>query len=179
MEKTINNKTKKLLEAIDDAMAMSKDYNTLDSLLSDDDGIVAMANMRKSVGKVRTLLELSQIKDIGHPTTEAIRTSRRTGSLVKVRPCAEKYQGKTYIGILIGDVATGSSISVQDDKIICEWSRHNPGIIIPEFGDIVYGMESWWGVIEKEEDLKDVDPESVWYVKALKHLGDVESEEKT
>lgn len=53
--------------------------------------------------------------------------------------------------------------------------RTNPAIWVPDQNRIVWGMGSWWGIIEKEEDLKKItnqDIENVWYVKALKALAD-------
>ena len=39
---------------------------------------------------------------------------------------------------------------------------------MPELGKIIFGMESWWGRIKSEEELKDItdgDIENVWHVK--------------
>lgn len=50
----------------------------------------------------------------------------------------------------------------------------NPAIFVPELGKIIFGMESWWGRIKSEEELKDItdgDIENVWYVKMLKGFG--------
>ena len=44
----------------------------------------------------------------------------------------------------------------------------NPAIFVPELGKIIFGMESWWGRIKSEEELKDItdgDIENVWHVK--------------
>jgi len=104
------------------------------------------------------------------------------GVWVAVRPCGEEYENKTYLGILIGDFAT--SLSVRHDPetgtLGVEPSFHNPMIFIPDTKTIVFGMESWWGKIDKPEDLKkisDADIENVWYVRVLKDLaGDPASE---
>lgn len=92
---------------------------------------------------------------------------------VSVRPCGEHYQSKTYLGILIGSVATGIKGQVIDKEIVISPSTFNPAIYIPETNTIVYGMESWWGNIKSEEDFKEItieDINNVWYVSALKQL---------
>lgn len=92
---------------------------------------------------------------------------------MKVRPCGKEFENKTYLGVFIGYAALSSSISIKDDKIICDWAMHNPAILIPEKGKIVYGIESWWGLIDSVDDLKsitDQDIDNVWYVQAMKIL---------
>jgi hypothetical protein len=52
-------------------------------------------------------------------------------------------------------------------------AMHNPAIWVPDLKRIVFGMESWWGVIDNPDDLKqitDADIQNVWYVKALQGL---------
>lgn len=49
----------------------------------------------------------------------------------------------------------------------------NPAIFVFDLNKIIYGCESWWGVIKSEEDLNsisDCDIDNVWYVRALKTL---------
>jgi len=56
----------------------------------------------------------------------------------------------------------------------------NPAIFLPEFNEIVWGIESWWGVIEKEDDLRqitDKDIQNIWYVKALKAVQEKKDKE--
>jgi len=41
-------------------------------------------------------------------------------------------------------------------------------------------MESWWGVVESEDDLKDITMDTIneqWYVKALKSMETVAEKE--
>ena len=94
------------------------------------------------------------------------------GEAVKIRPCGEKYGGKTYFGILIGDVAMNIGHSIKDGIVTASFGGYNPGIFIPELNKIIYGYESWWGKIESEEELDklitDEVIESQWYVKLLK-----------
>ena len=102
----------------------------------------------------------------------------KTGDLVMVRPCGEDYEKKTYLGFMVGDVALGLSACFDklengDDTFEVTQSFHNPCILIPELGRLVYGCESWWSPISDPEQLKqisDQDINNVWYVQALKAL---------
>ena len=102
--------------------------------------------------------------------------SRRIGELVKIRPCAEEYKGKTFVGILLGDLITSPHISYNNEtKVLNINAMTNPAIFVPELNKIVYGYESWWGEIKDKNDLSDInisdeDIENVWYVKMLKTL---------
>lgn len=99
----------------------------------------------------------------------------KPGTPVKVRPCGEKFGNKTYFGILVGEVATSISHSIDKDKNLnASLGQYNPAIIIPELGEIVFGYESWWGEIESKEDLENVITaetiKNVWYVKMLSEI---------
>lgn len=96
------------------------------------------------------------------------------GKFAKIAPCGEEYKGKTYLGLYLGDLPIGHSISHNpDNKELNVSFTNNPAIFIFDLNKIVYGMESWWGIIESEEDLKEItgnDINNIWYVKALKEL---------
>lgn len=82
---------------------------------------------------------------------------------------------KTYLGFLLGDLPIGLYIrhSPETLELSCS-TTGNPAIFAPELGKIIFGMESWWGRIKSEEELKDItddDIENVWYVKMLKENG--------
>ncbi|MTI83457.1 MAG: hypothetical protein FH756_06015 [Firmicutes bacterium] len=97
----------------------------------------------------------------------------KTGDLIKVRPCAEEYQNKTFLGIYLGDIDIGLHASLnRDTKVLSVGRMHNPAIFVPEIKKIIYGCGSWWGKIKDENDLKDItddDIDNVWYVKMLKN----------
>lgn len=100
---------------------------------------------------------------------------RKPGTPVKVQPCGERFGGKTYFGILVGDVATSISHSIdKDENLTASFGHYNPAIIIPELGEIVFGYESWWGEIESKEELDkaitDETIRNVWYVKMLSSM---------
>lgn len=96
------------------------------------------------------------------------------GKFVSIRPCGDEYQGKTYLGLFLGDLPLGIAVSHNPDTKELNLSyRANPAIYVFELNKIVFGAESWWGVIETEEELKEItqdDIDNVWYVKALKAI---------
>lgn len=170
---------KELLEKLDSAAEDLKDFNKFVHLFSEDKAKATLARLRETVGKIKWFVNASKIKTFKHPQGKPIKCDSTTGSFVSIRPCGEEYEGKTYLGIYVGDVGLGSSIKIDDDSVVCEWSSFNPGILIPELNKIVYGCESWWGFITKQSELRnisDLDIESVWYVKALKQLGTADNE---
>lgn len=96
------------------------------------------------------------------------------GTLCEVRPCGEEYQGKTYLGIYLGDLPIGITSSYDEKTgILSNGTMNNPAIFVPELKKIVYGMGSWWRVIKSIEEFKGISEkeiENTWYVKLLKGL---------
>lgn len=101
--------------------------------------------------------------------------SKQIGKFTKICPCGEEYKGKTYLRLFLGELPISNHISYMEDTKELKVSFHsNPAIFVFDLNKIVYGCESWWGIIENEEDLKEItesDIDNVWYVKALKVLG--------
>ena len=162
-----------LIEEIKKARVITKDFKKLKHLFSDDEGTKTLAELNRALSRIEFHLRIQELKEIAHPENEVIQKPifGKSGSLVSVSPCAEKYGNKTYLGFLIGEIALGSSITISENKIQCNWSGHNPAIFVPELSEIIYGCGSWWQAIESEDDLKqitDFDIENVWYVKLLK-----------
>jgi len=98
------------------------------------------------------------------------------GTLVSVRPCGEKYGKKTYVGILLGDLPLETIVVYNPETKELEVSGfNNPAIFVPELKEIIWGVESWWGEINSEEELRqisDEDIQNVWYVKMLKEVAE-------
>lgn len=94
--------------------------------------------------------------------------------LVAIRPVGEGGVGKeTYLGIYIGDFATGASCSYHDGSgvLTLKVGHHNPAIFVPKLNRVVFGYESWWCEIKSEADFKQItteDIENVWYVKLMR-----------
>lgn len=118
------------------------------------------------------------VNGIDKPKDRGIRDYYRSGAgtLVKIRPCAEEYQNNTYLGLLLGEIDTGLMISHSANNGILSVSRcYNPAIFVPELKKIIYGMESWWGIIQTEEELRDItsdDIDKTWYVQLLKDFSE-------
>lgn len=170
---------------MEEALLLPVDDNCkkLFSTMSDDQMVSAMAKFRRICGKLKLYCEFFKAKTFKHPDGRPIRENDLTGSLVKVRPCGDKYEGKTYLGIMIGDAALSSSVSIKDDSIVCNWGFMNPAILVPDLGEVIYGCGSWWGKLKDEEltDITEQDIENVWYVRLAKSLSKkgLESEDQT
>lgn len=100
--------------------------------------------------------------------------TRNEGKLVKIRPCSEEDnpEDKTFLGIHLGQMQIGLHMCFSEETGILQLVPHlNPAIFVPSLGKIVWGMESWWGVIESEEELAEItdeDIQNVPYVKILR-----------
>ena len=165
-------KLEELEEEIGKATESLKDFNKFMHSFSEDTAKEELAELLHTLYSVKTLIKLSKIKEVDHPTNSPVKENNESG-LVKVRPCAKEYKDKTFIGFYVGDISSGSFVTIKEDKIVCNWSGHNPAIFVPELNKIVYGYESWWSHIDNEEDLKDITDDTisdVWYVKLLKKI---------
>lgn len=99
----------------------------------------------------------------------------RCGDMVSVRPCGEQYNGKTFLGVLIGEIALSQIVQLNEETgvLTVGKSLHNPAIFVPDLNTVIYGCGSWWGKIKSKDDLRQItdgDIGNVWYVKALKQL---------
>lgn len=160
---------------LDKALEKLKDFGQFKHLFSDDDAERELAELRQTIGEIKFNLDLSKIKEVTHPEKNPIKEyyGDKTGTLVAIRPCNKKYENKTYLGVLIGEVALGTSVKILDDKIVCEYSSYNPGILVPELNEVIYGCGSWWHTIRSKDDLKNItkkDINNIWYVQALKQI---------
>lgn len=168
------NKTE-LLAEIATAKEAIKDYNKFKHLFSNDDAVKTIAKLNQTLGRIELGLKLSAMKEIVHPANEVLTKPvfGKRGALVKVKPVDAKYEGKTYLGFLIGELAMGSSITIADDKLQCNWAHHNPAIFVPQLAEVIMGCASWWSEIESEDDFKEItgsDIENTWYVKLWKQM---------
>lgn len=173
-----------ILEKIDTLSEEVKDYSRFSMIFSDDAGKRTLAKISRLMQTIKSLVHISGIKNIKFPTSKPLVSSKlyKQGSLVKIRPCDAKYDGKTYLGFLIGELALGSSIEVKDDALVCEWSHYNPAIFVPELGEVITGSASWWGEIKSADELSEItnaDISEVWYVKLLKDLQKKSDEQST
>ena len=99
----------------------------------------------------------------------------KIGKLVKIRPCGDNDEKKTYLGILIGELPIQHHISYDKENKLKIRAITNPAIFVFELNKIVFGCESWWQVIESSDDIKEInisdrDIENTWYVQVLKNM---------
>ena len=97
----------------------------------------------------------------------------KTGSLVKIRPCAKEYKDQTYLGILLGELPIGIYTQKKKDEIKELMFSYNPAIYVFELKKIIFGLESWWGKIQSVDEINDISDEdisNIWYVKILKEV---------
>ena len=86
--------------------------------------------------------------EVGHPGGINPAYRKEVGALVKVRPVGEEYEGKTYLGIYLGDL-TIEAVAVRnkkDDTLHIRYIR-NPALYVFSLKRIIYGRESWWSTI--------------------------------
>ncbi len=181
IENENGNNISSLIFDLEEAKDFLSDYNQIRHLFSDDDGIRALANLNRDLGTIILKLKMTLIKDVTHPKNKAFKKTYESGRLVRIRPCGEQYGKKTYLGLLLGDISLSSSVEIDEEKIQCNWCFFNPAIFVFDLNDVIFGAESWWSVIEKEEDLRNITEETInnaWYVKALKQIEEIKKEEE-
>lgn len=98
----------------------------------------------------------------------------RCGDMVAVRPIREEYGGRTYLGVLMGEIAQSTSVRItKAGQVQFDASMHNPAIFVPELSTVIFGNASWWGAIRDADHLREItdeDIDGVWYVRALKEI---------
>ena len=120
------------------------------------------------------------VSGIAQKQNDVIDYSKKTGRYVAVRPCDEHLKGKTFLGIYLGEIALGAGAFYYKETGVLEVKHwmHNPAIWVPDLTRIIFGCGSWWGLLKKPEDLKqisDADINDIWYVKSLKSLETTDS----
>ena len=96
----------------------------------------------------------------------------KPGGPVAVRLAGDDADGKTYLGLFIGEIPwiTSCQYNRKNEKLKI-LTAPNPAMYVFELNKIVFGAESWWRKLNSPEDLKaitDDDIENTWYVKLLK-----------
>lgn len=114
------------------------------------------------------------INGIENKEIDTIGLGHECGCLCEVKPCGKEYQGKSYIGICLGELPIAIHTTFNKKTgILKNQTMNNPAIFVPELKKIIYGCESWWREIESLEDFKGIsekDIENTWYVKLLKKM---------
>lgn len=109
--------------------------------------------------------------------------SKDIGKFVAIRSVHKEDGDKTYLGIYLGEfaVSQGVSYDVQKKELTVSRFMYNPAIYVFDLKKVLFGCESWWGIIKSEKDLQqitDKDIENVWYVKALKQISELDNEKE-
>ena len=161
------------------AIKLDQDCYRLMGLWSKDDKKKALALFNQLLGTLDWYCTYFEAKGISTPKESAFKTVQNSGELVRVRPCADEYEGKTYLGLYLGDHATGFSFGKDNENIKFKWSSFNPCIYIFETKTVVHGMGSWWGLVDSEniKDITDETINNVPYVQILKQMDGGKDEE--
>lgn len=98
----------------------------------------------------------------------------RSGSLVRIAPCAKEYEGKTFIGMYLGELPYMQSVSYdKKSQNLDVKAIHNAAIYVFELKKIIFGMASYWQIIDSIDDFQELtkeDIDNVWYVKLMKDM---------
>lgn len=108
------------------------------------------------------------------PMKPPLRSSYEIGMWVAVRPCDPKLENRTFLGVLLGDMALAISTTLDDaGNLVLEMSHHNPAMWVPKLRRIVLGCGSWWHPLTSPDQLTEItdkDIHDTWYVQALREL---------
>lgn len=107
----------------------------------------------------------------GIEVRECLPPMREVGKLVRVRLCDDD---KTYLGVYLGELARAPMAYTRSDSQNLIVSLYqNPALFVPALSRIVWGDESWWSIIESEDDLRNISNDNIasqWYVRLAKDL---------
>jgi hypothetical protein len=85
-----------------------------------------------------------------------------SGEFVAIRPInKDKSEEKTYFGIMLGDMNIGFGHRLDGDTITVTGHIGNPAIFVPKLAQIVYGAESFWKLIQSEEQLTAIEDDDL------------------
>ncbi|MDR1897107.1 MAG: hypothetical protein LBR10_09990 [Prevotellaceae bacterium] len=161
-----------LIKTIGELQEVLKDHNKFIHLFSADEGKKTLTKIFSLTVDVQRLLAASDVKDVVYPKN--LHLERGKAGFVRIRPCGEEYGNKTYLGILIGEMACGITSKIEANKMELSWSAYNPAIFVPALNKIIFGGEGWWSEIEGSDDLKEIsnlEIDNTWYMKLLKLMG--------
>jgi L-rhamnose mutarotase len=105
------------------------------------------------------------------------------GKFVAIRSVHEEDGNDTHLGLYLGEFAVSLGVTYSPEEKELEVTRgmYNPAIFVFDLNKVLFGYESWWGVIDSEEKLRKItnqDIENVWYVKALKQLQELDEKKE-
>lgn len=82
------------------------------------------------------------------------------------------------MGLYLGYLPTDNFVSYnREDKELDINLNVNPAIFVFKLNKIIYGYESWWSIIESENDFDEITDDDInnsWYIKMFKKLNNKE-----
>lgn len=100
----------------------------------------------------------------------------KIGTPCRIRLAEKDSDKTTYLGFYLGELPyIPTSFFDKKVKQLTFSVINNPAIYVPDLGRIVFGAESWWSFIDREEysnipDITDGAINKQWYVQMLKDL---------
>jgi hypothetical protein len=133
---------------------------------SNDDALPWMVYETFNLVKTMPKIELkSPVKTIEIPENLAVPrivAPYHSGEFVAVRPIAKNgEEEKTYFGIMLGDMNIGLGHRAIGDEVTLIGCLGNPAIFVPKLAQLVYGAESFWKIIQSEEQLTALDDDDL------------------
>lgn len=109
------------------------------------------------------------INGIENKEIETTSLGHTVGCLCEIRPCDERYQHKSYLGIYLGELPISIVSNLDNNGILTNSALTNPAIFVPALKKIIYGCESWWREIKDINDFKSIDKDTKnqWYGKSI------------
>lgn len=95
------------------------------------------------------------------------------GKPVRIRPCDEEYEGKTFLGIFLGELPLYNSVCLNKSNVLTVRPVGNPAIFVPELNKIIFGAESWWQIVKNPAEVGEISDETIqnqWYVQMLRDM---------
>lgn len=173
-----------LMQSIEGCLAVCRKQIKLSTFFSSSPDELALANAVDDMGTLLWKMRYAKMKELRLDFSRNRLFDQglhNVGDFVAVRPCGKEYEGKTYLGVLLGDFPMGVSYSQSKedpDVIEVKLSHGNPAMYVSSLKKTIFGCESWWHKIKQPEDMKNISDEdinSTWYVqamKAMKAMGD-------
>lgn len=190
---TVADMRAKLLDRIADA-TVGMDVRDIVSMLTADLAIAGLGRVQERLDAVagtqdgaKMLDEPISVSGFSSKGTPALREKMLfgggCGDMVAIRPVGDEFEDRTHLGVIIGEIARGVTVGRRksDDVLVYDMGWHNPAIFVPDLNRVIFGSASWWGRIRDESHLREItdgDIENVWYVRALKALGERRNDEE-
>jgi hypothetical protein len=150
-------------------------FNKSDLAQKDIDNAPNVCNaIKNDVQQMNELAQMTLVKEIRVCPYPALKIDSKiavVGDLILMKPDNPEYEGKTYLGYFLGEIALGSTVKVDAISITSEFVRFSPVFYLPEIGRWFFGIDGWWSLIKQEQDFEKItlsNPDSSWYIELAK-----------